>query len=579
MAETTAGSMPKKGRASTNRTEEKKQYSEQTEAIIDRLKREGQLLRNSGKNSIRQTNVELEKFSGAFDDISKSIAEQSGILDGMQNLAADQAEDAKRRADLAELNDGESETAKEIRLLREKTDLYNAKKELKEARGPGLLDGLFSGSVLKNLAIVAGGGFIAFKVIKGFVNELTDGGFDRFLEEVKNFDFAAVGQALSDFGTTAVEFVSAAGPAMQNLITYFDDPVKLLTGLAASAVGAKLITSIGTSIAAKAIGNLVTGMPGAMSGKAGKGMGKAMMGALGAAGLIYAEDIASYIRGSARNADIKNFDLRESATSVGITTASGATIGMMFGPKGALVGAIAGLAYGLGKEIYDYVQDDVLDKGILSNEAEDIVARRRATQSLRENLGDRYDDYMSKLPETRREQFITDEEFNERAQAELDRLDQAMADRQAEFANRSLMSGTGRSKQTKPLWRLEEEQEEFNADMDLLRQQREGLASQIAQASIDFTPAPPDLVTDTEAPATPLTPPPDAIMEQMPEDMAQKIETAASVSASQVQVTVAKGGDSTVINNTNVKGGATQTFTSVNASGTPVQQDVFGPMQ
>jgi hypothetical protein len=573
--------MPKKGRASTNRTEEKKQYSEQTEAIIDRLKREGQLLRNSGKNSIRQTNVELEKFSVAFDSISGAIAEQSTILDGMQNLAADQAEDAKRRADLAELDDGESDTAKEIRMLREKADLFNAKKELDEAKGPGLLDNLISGgakNLLKNLAIFAGGGYVAFKVIKGFVNEMTDGGFDRFMEDIKNFDFASVGQALSDFGTTAVEFIGRAGPALTSMLQYFDDPLKILLGLSGSVVGAKLLTSIGTSIAGKAIGSLVTGMPGAMSGKAGKGMGKAMMGALGVAGLIYAEDIAKFIRGEARNADIKNFDLRESATSVGISTAGGATIGMMFGPKGALIGAVAGFAYGLGKEIYDFIQDDVLDKGILSNEAEDIIAARRERQKLQETLGDRYQEYIDALPENRRAELITDDEFNERAQAELTRLDAEMAAAQEAFDKRSIYVGNGRSKTLKSALLLEREQNEFDEQMELLRQQRGGLAAQLAGMELDLTPAVP-VLEDIGANATPLTPPPDAVINQMPEDMAGKVETVASATASQVQVTVAKGGDSTVINNTNVKGGATQTFTSVNSSGAPVQQDVFGPMQ
>jgi len=580
MAEETAGSLPMKGRASTNRTEDKKQYSEQTEAIIDRLKREGQLLRNSGKNSIRQTNVELEKFSVAFDSISDAIADQSSILDGMQGLAQDQAETAKRNADLAELDDGESETAKEIRMLREKADLFRAKSDLKEAKGPGLLDKLIGGgarSLLKNLAIFAGGGYIAFKVIKGFVNEMTDGGFDRFMEDIKNFDFAGLGQTLLEFGTTAVEFIGQAGAGLQSMITYFDDPLKILTGLAASAVGAKLITSIGTSIAGKAIASLVTGMPGAMSGAAGKGMGKAMMGALGVAGLIYAEDIASFIRGEARNADIKNFDLRESATSVGISAGAGATLGMMFGPKGALVGAVAGFAYGLGKEVYDFIQDDVLDKGILSNEAEDIIAARRERQRLQESLGDKYQEYIDALPERKRAEILSDDEFNARAQAELDRLDTEMAEAQEAFDNRSIYVGRGRSKTLRSARLLEREKEEFDEKMALLRQQREGLAGQLAGMDLEITPAVTPIMDAAEAP-TPLTPPPNAVIQEMPADMAAKLESVANVQAQTVTVEVNRGGDNHTNIVNDIKGGPTQTFTSVNANGSPVQQDVFGPI-
>ena len=75
------------------------------------------------------------------------------------------------------------------------------------------------------------------------------------------------------------------------------------------------------------------GSPGAMSGAGGKGMGKAMMGALGAAGLIYAQDIADFIVGEAKNSDVTKIDIKNAATTVGISVASGATIGRYVWPQ------------------------------------------------------------------------------------------------------------------------------------------------------------------------------------------------------------------------------------------------------
>tara|TARA_Y100000389_G_scaffold96715_1_gene93360 strand:+ start:3301 stop:5058 length:1758 start_codon:yes stop_codon:yes gene_type:complete len=60
--------------------EEKKKMSPETEAIIDRLKREGQLTRNSEGNSIKSIKMNLEKFTEAFSAIQTNTAETAKIL-------------------------------------------------------------------------------------------------------------------------------------------------------------------------------------------------------------------------------------------------------------------------------------------------------------------------------------------------------------------------------------------------------------------------------------------------------------------------------------------------------------------
>ena len=385
--------------------------STQTQEIVDRLKKDGELLRNKGKNSIRSVNIELSKFSDAFNAISGSIQNQSGILAGMQATAEDQAEIAQKKSDFDELSEGkESDTAREIRLLREKAELFNAKADLNDAKkrdGGGLgdiLGKLASGGFLKTLGLLAGGGFIAYNLAKGFINKMTDGGFDTFVKSVQDFDWTGL-------GTTIVEFMGSAKDGLANMITFFDDPLKILAGLTGAAVGAKLLTSIGTSIAAKAIGQLVMGSPGAMSGAGGKGMGKAMMGALGAAGLIYAQDIADFIVGEAKNSDVTKIDIKNAATTVGISVASGATIGAMFGPKGMLAGAILGGAYGLGLGLVDYVKENLLDMGKTSKEGKQAIQKLRARKEMVEAMGQEKFDAWAAGNEDMNEELLLQQAF------------------------------------------------------------------------------------------------------------------------------------------------------------------------
>ena len=51
-------------------TPKKKNLSPETEAIVARLKSEGDLVRNSGTNSIKEIKINLEKFADAFTQIN-----------------------------------------------------------------------------------------------------------------------------------------------------------------------------------------------------------------------------------------------------------------------------------------------------------------------------------------------------------------------------------------------------------------------------------------------------------------------------------------------------------------------------
>ena len=63
-----------------NNAPKAKKLSPETEAIIDRLKREGQLTRNSEGNSIKSIKINLEKFADAFTAIQKSTEDTARIM-------------------------------------------------------------------------------------------------------------------------------------------------------------------------------------------------------------------------------------------------------------------------------------------------------------------------------------------------------------------------------------------------------------------------------------------------------------------------------------------------------------------
>lgn len=77
------------------------------EEIIERLKAEGQLVRNTGTNSLKSIKVELEKFSIIFEAMNESIINQGDILldildvqKQILGIEEDTAEKEKRRRDL-----------------------------------------------------------------------------------------------------------------------------------------------------------------------------------------------------------------------------------------------------------------------------------------------------------------------------------------------------------------------------------------------------------------------------------------------------------------------------------------------
>jgi hypothetical protein len=183
------------------------ELSPDAQAIVDRLKREGDLSRNSGTNSIRSVKIELNKFQDIFKTISSNISAQNDILKLNTGLAKEAAKNAEEEAERSKSEDQfeklEPQTKYEKDDDNQKTKLVSDE-ENKKINSMG--DAIASALSFKNLALAGAGLFVGYNFLKGFIDEKTGGGFTEFEKNIGPFakSLPGIGSALSDFpGTLA----------------------------------------------------------------------------------------------------------------------------------------------------------------------------------------------------------------------------------------------------------------------------------------------------------------------------------------------------------------------------------------
>jgi NAD kinase len=163
--------------------------------IVDRLKAEGDLVRNTGTNSIRSVNIRLDKFEDIFNVISENIVAQTEMMMKSLDIQAGELQLAKESA-------RREETAKQLEDLEEKQDQTELRdpeerEEKEEKEGKGLfamLGGL--GKLLMTGALIGGGLFVAYNFAKGFVDEMYNGAWTNFetglVDFLTSIDFDAL---------------------------------------------------------------------------------------------------------------------------------------------------------------------------------------------------------------------------------------------------------------------------------------------------------------------------------------------------------------------------------------------------
>jgi len=219
------------------------------EDIIDRLKAEGDLLRNTGTNSIRSVKISLDKFNDVFSVISDNIARQTEMMAKSLDIQLDNFKISRETEEREETK----EQIEELENDQENTKIEKVEKEKEDSDSKGLF-ALLGGMSLKKLlmggALVGAGLFAAYNLAKGFVDELTDGGWTRFeqglVDMVKNVDWAKIGESIKSISTSLLR-IGEALPLLLDIIQGFiDNPWSLFAiglGFGAGKFAAGLIGS------------------------------------------------------------------------------------------------------------------------------------------------------------------------------------------------------------------------------------------------------------------------------------------------------------------------------------------------
>lgn len=209
-------------------------------AIVDRLKREGDLSRNSGINSIRSVKIELGRFQDIFKSISTNIATQNNVLKLQTDLAKDAAEKAETQDQFKEI---------ELQNTRQERDESNGslvtEKESKviDSMGNSITRAINSVLSFKNLALAGAGIFVGYNLLKGFIDEKTGGGFTEFEKSIGPFakSLPIIGAALTDFPGTLSDLkttieklgenLGKLSDSVGNFLAKYGTPLAMLGGL------------------------------------------------------------------------------------------------------------------------------------------------------------------------------------------------------------------------------------------------------------------------------------------------------------------------------------------------------------
>tara|TARA_R110001632_G_scaffold13049_3_gene44878 strand:+ start:2088 stop:4040 length:1953 start_codon:yes stop_codon:yes gene_type:complete len=213
--------------------------SPETDAIIKRLKAEGELIRNSGTNSLRTLNVKLDKFDSLFSSINANMVEQTTLLERQLGIAKqteaaaknqEQFDELKRTAPMASDDSGSKRKERKPNWVDKIPDMLG--------------NGIASAFTMKKLAIGAAGAFVGYNLLKGAIDEKTGGGFSEFESGLVSF-----GRGLGDIDMKAIQEdfaslkTSIAGIAAS--LTSLTAAIEVITSLDWKAIVTGVLTSVG----------------------------------------------------------------------------------------------------------------------------------------------------------------------------------------------------------------------------------------------------------------------------------------------------------------------------------------------
>ena len=385
----------------------KKQVSDDTQAIIDRLVHEGNLLRNKGDHSLKSVKVDIAKFGDVFKSINNGIGKLNQTVGDMVGRAIIESKsDESRVADIAasfglssDYVDLQTKAAEmqvenmeeEARVTKEKLtqDAIDREKSRKDAERnkPGMVGGLFKKINDNKMDLVKYGllGYAGFQIIRGALDQFTDGGFSEGLskvgETISNINWSAIGTGLGTFATFLAD----------NPVASLTAGLLLFSGLAGSLPGL-VISGIGGSVTAMFANKDNLKVPDGKKFFGGKGkIGFGLAGILLAATAVLLPMLGNWLLGVVGGYTDADFaaaktdpGIFQMLGGVGQGALAGATIGSFFGPQGMLIGAIMG---GVGALLYQgvkYVEREFVNsEETMARQATSAVAKLSETLERR----------------------------------------------------------------------------------------------------------------------------------------------------------------------------------------------------
>lgn len=347
--------------------------SPDTKLILDRLEKEGKLLRTDDRTyNIKKVIAANEKTAEAVAALKSSMGATTEVIQKQTRLAELQDERAFK---LEKLNSEEQEEyrqrekeqiIKQSQLDTKKLKLEEKKLDQQEKRDFKIFgkDGILVSTLkstfnfAKQIAMFVALGAVGYELIAGILEASFP---DTFGPEGSLGDIPSVFEI---FGSVADVFKSTDLVQLKANLGALANPA-LLTTLGLTAAGGKLI-SVGTdALTYAALIKLITPEGGTIATAAGKAGGLAVKGGI-AALLVAALNLAwkpmeNYIRKNLMGMsedDIAELDGTTTGFTVAKYSAMGAiTLGTMFGPTGALVGAIGGFLIGMGALGLQYLRN------------------------------------------------------------------------------------------------------------------------------------------------------------------------------------------------------------------------------
>lgn len=206
--------------------------SEETNEILDRLKKEGDLLRNRGAHSVKSVKIELGKFEGLFDTIANNVMEQTEMMRETLGIERDRVRELERQNELDELKN-ERVMASPLSPVREETTRDGGVIALLGSAMKGILGGL--GKLAIGGAIGIASAAALWQVAKGFIDEKMGAGtaddfLDSTIQGIKDFKDNVVMRAPKVIGEsldTLEEYTEKAKEKFGSYVGTLDDAQKM----------------------------------------------------------------------------------------------------------------------------------------------------------------------------------------------------------------------------------------------------------------------------------------------------------------------------------------------------------------